>query len=94
MAKRSLMAVSIDGGIITLINEEGEIKEYLQRGVYTMSEEKTRRLIGLGLLNKRWNDYDELPEDVSIYYEDEEIIGKANVTYPDIDIDNICDEDD
>lgn len=77
-----LMAVSISNGIITLIDEDGTIVNYRQRGIQRLSEEQQKLLIAMGMLNVRWKSYKELPKHISIYYEDEYIMGKARATFP------------
>ena len=80
-----LTAISISGGIITLITEDGDIACYRQRGINSIADKKKRILIGLGLLAQDWQLYNELPKNWSISFEAPEIMGRARVTYPDAD---------
>lgn len=79
---RVLTAVTIDKGVITLIDESGEIKNYLQRGIEALSMREKAELGKQGLL-----DFDgalsfkDLPKDISIVFEEPSIMGRAYVTY-------------
>ena len=77
-----LTATYIVGGVIELIDENGCIAYYRQRGLEHISEEQKLLLISMGMLNRYWANYPELPGHVSIYYEDEEILGNAKAAYP------------
>ena len=85
MAKQErqyLTAVTICGGIITLIDYEGNICYYRQRGIQKFNEQQRRILISTGLLNRDWANYKELPGHISISFEDPDIMGKARASYP------------
>jgi len=77
-----LTAVTIECGIITLINEDGEIAHYRQRGIQRIDAKKRQLLIGYGFLHRNWNSVPELPSNYSICFEDEFIQGKARASYP------------
>lgn len=77
-----LIAISIDAGIITLIEPEGSIGYYRQRGINTIPDYNKRVLIANGLLDPNWSKVKELPKNWSIEFEDEEIMGKARATFP------------
>lgn len=77
-----ITAISIDKGIITLIEPDGTINCYRQRGMNTIPVNQLRHLISKGLLNPNWKSVKELPKHYSIAFEDEEIMGKARATYP------------
>lgn len=77
-----LTAISIIGGIITLIEPNGNIGYYRQRGIQTMEPMRITRLIRAGSLDPNWRSVKELPRNWSIEFEDEEIMGKARATYP------------
>ena len=80
--RKYLTAICITGGIITLIDEDGELRNYRQRGITSIPDEYKQRLIGLGVLNNKWFMYKELPRDISISYEDSSYLGKASATFP------------
>lgn len=79
--RKYLMAVSIINGVIMLIEEDGRIAYYRQRGINKLSNSEIANEVNCGRLNPRWYDIPELPRNYSIYYEDEEIMGKATATY-------------
>ena len=86
MAKQEriyLMAITIEKGIITLIEEEGNIGYYRQRGIQRINPTIRALLIQRGFLDKRWQTVPELPRNYSIYYEEPDIQGRAVATYPD-----------
>lgn len=76
-----LTAVAIDKGIITLIEPEGMIGFYRQRGIRALSDRQREMLIKNNLLDERWAQAKELPKHWSIAFEDEEIMGKARATF-------------
>lgn len=85
MAKKEriyLTAVSICGGIITLIDYNGNIVYFRQRGINKFNDKQRKLLISAGLLQRNWEQYKELPSHISISFEDPEIMGRARVTYP------------
>lgn len=76
-----LTAVSIYKGVITLIDENGDIKHYMQRGVEALSMMKKAELGRQNLLD--FNSalaYKDLPKDISVEFEDPSQ-GKVYVTY-------------
>lgn len=77
-----LTAITIVGGIITLIDETGNICNYRQRGINKLSDEQRAALISMGLLQRNWSMYRELPSHISISFEDPAIMGRARATYP------------
>lgn len=77
-----ITAVSIERGIITLIEPNGTIGLYRQRGIQRLDERFELQLIAMGLLDSRWRQFKELPKNWSISFEDEEIMGKARATFP------------
>lgn len=77
-----LTAVSVYKGIITLIDENGEIQHYLQRGIEKMTLKRKAELGRKNLLD--FNGavaYKDLPPNISIEFEDTQIQGRAYVTY-------------
>lgn len=79
---RNLTAVFIAAGIIMVLDEQGKTLYFRQRGITNISEADRMKLISLGLLNKDWEMYKELPKNIKIAYEDEFILGKARATFP------------
>lgn len=80
--RRHLTAITIVAGIITLIDEKGIICYYRQRGITNIPPQTKLYLINAGFLHRNWNNFKELPSNISIKYEDEEILGKARATFP------------
>jgi hypothetical protein len=80
-----LTAVSICSGIITLIDMNGNICYYRQRGIKKFTDQERQVLISSGFLQKNWEQFKELPSYISISFEDPEIMGKARATYPRMD---------
>lgn len=77
-----LTAVSVVAGIITLIDFDGNIVTYRQRGIQRYSDKQLKVLVSTGLLDPSWKMYKELPKHISISFEDPEIMGRAQATYP------------
>ena len=82
VVRRTLIAVTIVAGIITLVDEKGAICYYRQRGITNIPPQAKLYLINAGFLHRNWNTFKELPSNISIKYEDEEILGKARATFP------------
>lgn len=80
--RQYLTAISITNGIILLIEEDGTLNEYRQRGIQTLSPNIINSEIRHGRLNSYWRNYPELPANYSISFEDTEIMGRALATYP------------
>jgi hypothetical protein len=80
--RRYLTAVTIVAGIITLIDENGQVCYYRQRGITNISPQAKLYLVNAGFLHRNWNQFKELPSNVTIRYEDEELLGKARATFP------------
>lgn len=77
-----LTAIYIDKGIIQLIEPDGRIGWYRQRGIQRLPESVILNLRVRGLLDNRWKQAKELPRNWSISFEDPEIMGKAQATFP------------
>lgn len=77
-----ITAISIEMGIITLIEPNGTIGLYRQRGIQRLDKHLESQLIAMGLLDSGWRQFKELPKNWSISFEDEEIMGKARATFP------------
>lgn len=80
--RKYLTALCIVGGIITLIDEDGEIKNFRQRGITNIPDNYKTKLIGMGVLNNKWFMFKELPKNISISYEDSSYLGRASATFP------------
>ena len=80
--RQYLTAISIVSGIITLIDYNGNICNYRQRGIGKFTEKQRQILISAGLLQRNWEQFKELPSYITISFEDPEIMGKARATYP------------
>lgn len=83
--RQYLTAITIVGGIITLLDMTGNICYYRQRGIGKLTDVQRHALIRMGLLQKNWDTYKELPSYISIHFEDPSIMGKARATYPKVD---------
>ncbi len=77
-----LVAIYIEAGLITLIEPDGEIGIYRQRGIKQLNKNQIAMVIAQGGLATDWENYKELPKHWSISFEDEEIMGKARATFP------------
>ena len=77
-----LTAITIVGGIITLIDNNGSVQYYRQRGIKRLTDKQRHILINIGLLQRDWERYKELPSHISISFEDPSIMGRARATYP------------
>lgn len=75
-------AISISRGIITLIEPDGTIAEYRQRGITRLSPQMIYVAIVMGALDSNWAAYRELPKHYSISFEDEDIMGRASASFP------------
>ena len=80
--RQYVTAVGISNGIITLIENNGNLNNYRQRGIDTLSKSDIANEISCGRLNKNWGAYPELPFNYSISFEDVAIMGRAVATYP------------
>ena len=81
-SKDYLTAVSIECGIITLLDKDGSLVQYRQRDIESISNEQRRLLIAMGVLRRDWKCYSELPSHTEIAYEDPMIMGIAKEVYP------------
>ena len=76
-----VVAISICRGIITLLEPDGRINRYRQRGMKRVEPILMNRLVLMGKVDRMWESYPELPSNYSISFEDEEIMGKARATF-------------
>lgn len=84
VVRYNLIATYIDRGVIGLILPDGNIANYRQRGIGRLSERAKSQLISMNLLRSDWMNYNELPGNFSIFFEDEEVMGKAKATFPNL----------
>lgn len=80
--RKYITAICIMKGIIELIEPNGEIGYYRQRGIKALSPSVRDRVTKDGFLDKNWGKYPELPKNYTIYFEDPEIMGRAVATFP------------
>ena len=76
-----LTAIDITGGIITLIEPDGTIGRYRQRGMQRAGAAKINQLVQAGIINPNWHMFKELPKNYSISFEDEDVQGRAYATF-------------
>ena len=82
MERLYLTAIEIRAGLITLIEDDGSIGYYLQRGIGRLTDREKMGLVYSGHLVKDFKNYKELPRNYSIEFEDREIMGRALATHP------------
>lgn len=75
-----ITAIAINRGVIQLIQPDGTIGFYRQRGIGKFRA-VIDNLIASGKLDPRATSLPELPYNWSISFEDEEIMGKAYATF-------------
>ncbi len=76
-----ITVICIEGGIITLIEPDGSIENYRQRGMEKVGEMDMLRLMQSGLVNPNWRQFKPLPRHYSISFEDEDFMGKAYASF-------------
>lgn len=79
--KQYLTAIKIKSGIITLLDSDGFVKQYRQRNITKIPEDIKSKLIELELLDCNWDQYPELPGNISLSFEDPYLWGKAETAY-------------
>ena len=77
-----LTAVQIVDGIITLIDDNGRIVRYRQRGLGQFTEDEKKIMMNIGLLDKHATELKEIPSHISIQFECPDIQGKAQAKFP------------
>jgi hypothetical protein len=82
MERQYLTAVQIVNGIITLIDNDGRIARYRQRGIGQFTDDEKMLLVNRGLLDRQFMEFNELPSNISIQYECPDIQGKAQAKFP------------
>ena len=79
--RQYLTALKIVGGIITLIEPDGGIGHYYQRGMQRVKVSRMKQLISVGAVDARWESLKELPKHYTISFEDPEIMGRAYASF-------------
>lgn len=86
-------AVSIEQGVIQLIEPNGEIGWYRQRGITgRLTQHQIAIAVNAKILHPRVFELPELPKNYSISFEDEEIQGKACATFDTTELDKVVKE--
>ena len=75
-------AISIQKGIITLIEPDGQIAMYRQRGIEKLTESQVAEEIKSGRLSATWYMAQPLPNHYSSSCEEPRIMGRARASYP------------
>lgn len=76
-----LTAINISKGVITLIEPNGTVGVYAQRGIDKLSNDEFMRLVRSGRLDSRVMELPKLPSNYCISFEDEETMGKAKPSF-------------
>lgn len=79
--RQYLTVIAIDKGIIALIEPDGTIGYYRQRGISQLSDGVIQRAIAEKRLSARWKVFKQLPKHYSISYEDPDLMGRAYATF-------------
>ena len=79
--RKYLTAVMISGGIIQLIEPDGSIGYYAQRGIHKLSKADMCYAIETRMVDPRAFNLKELPKNYSISFECPEVQGKAVATF-------------
>ena len=77
----NVIALYVVKGMISLIDTDGEVRVYRQRGIQRLSEVEIAKEIKEGRLNKDWKQYKEVPNNYSVSFECPDIQGRCLVTY-------------
>lgn len=81
MEREFVTVINIEKGIIMLVESNGSLSSYRQRGINNLNINEINQEINSGRLAKDWNNYNELPINYSISFEDPEVCGRAVATY-------------
>ena len=79
--RQHLTAITIVAGIITLIERDGTLGYYRQRGITNLPKDQMQMYMMSGALNPSWGSFKELPRNYSITFENERVMGKAYATF-------------
>lgn len=79
--KKRITVISIFTGIVHLIEPDGTIRYYRQRGIDKLTPEQFERCVRAGILRRDIMQFPELPRDYAIEFDDPEIMGKAHATF-------------
>lgn len=81
MTREYITAIHIEKSIIQLIQPNGSIGFYTQRGLRQYSNSQINVLIARGQLDPNWKSFPELPKNWSISFEEPSIMGRAYATF-------------
>lgn len=79
--KQYITAISIQKGIINVIEPNGEIGAYAQKGIKTLSQASLHELIYKGALDPTALILTEIPANYNISFEEPSIMGRASKTF-------------
>lgn len=79
--KYNVLAISVDRGLITLVERDGSLATYRQRGINKLTPGQLEAAIRVGKLHPRVLNYKELPSNYDIYFEDPTVMGKPHKTF-------------
>ena len=74
-------AVTFDRGLITVVEPNGKMGYYSQRGINKLSKSTLANLVGRGHLRKDILRFTEFPKNYSLVNEDPESLGRIFVTF-------------
>ncbi len=73
--------VGVIDGVINLVENDGSINVYRQRGISKLPKEKINEAIDMGILNKSVMQIPELPKNYCLLNEEPAILGKLRATF-------------
>lgn len=73
--------VSYDRGIISVVNPDGKIGTYTQRGVHKLNEMQYRMAVGAGMLRPDARNFKDFPKEFTLNNERPDIMGRVKVTF-------------
>jgi hypothetical protein len=74
--------INYEKGLITLVQEDGSVGVYTQRGIKELSPLEKSREVKAGRLDPNFMNFRELPGNYTLVFEAPEITGKCTATYP------------
>lgn len=82
MKQIEFLVISIVAGVVTGVDDNGNVVRYRQDGIDEIDADKRTELVASGLLSNDWNLYEKIPKQYKLKYEDEAILGVASRRYP------------
>jgi len=79
--KYEVLTLNISGGIITLLDEEGNLSYYKQKGIARMGRDRKERLIREGVLDREVDRFKALPSKYRLVWEDASVMGRPEDTF-------------